>query len=90
MDTDKLLEQYFQKEQRKEDSLQLQERIAKQTYKKNVFSWRKLTFPAVAATLLLVLFGIAFWTSTQRPNNNVQLAQREIIYEDEDLMIYLK
>lgn len=34
MDTDKLLEQYFQKEQCKEDSQRLQERIAMQTYKK--------------------------------------------------------
>ncbi len=88
MNTDKLLEQYFQKQQRKEDSLQLQKRIAKQTCKKDVFAWKKFTIPAVAATVLLA-FGIAFWTSTQQPKN-VQLAQREIIYEDEDLMIYLK
>ncbi len=88
MDTDKLLEQYFQKEQRKEDSQRLQERIAMQTYKKNVFGWRKITIPAVAATVLLAVGG-AFWKNTQQPEP-LQLAQKEIIYEDDDLMIYFK
>ncbi len=88
MNTDKLLEQYFQKEQRKEDSLQLQERIIKQTYKKSVFGWRKLTIPAVAATVLLII-GISVLKSIQQ-KEAVQIAQKEIIYEDEDLMIYME
>ncbi len=88
MDTDKLLEQYFQKEQRKDASKQLQERIAMQTYKKNVFGWRKITIPAVAATVLLAV-GMSLWKSTQQ-SEPLQLAQKEIIYEDDDLMIYFK
>ncbi len=88
MDTDKLLEQYFQKEQRKEDSQRLRERIAMQTYKKSVFGWRKITIPAVAATVLLAV-GVSFWKNTQQPEP-LQLAQKEIIYEDDDLMIYFK
>ncbi len=88
MDTDKLLEQYFQKEQRKEDCQRLRERIATQTYKKSVFGWRKITIPAVAATVLLAV-GVSFWKNTQQPEP-LQLAQKEIIYEDDDLMIYFK
>ncbi|MBS9768864.1 MAG: hypothetical protein KGV44_15185 [Flavobacteriaceae bacterium] len=88
MDTDKLLEQYFQKEQCKEDSQRLQERIAMQTYKKTVFEWKKLAIPTVAASVLFAV-GVSFWKHSQQ-SEPVQLAQREIIYEDDDLMIYFK
>ncbi len=87
MNTDKLLKQYFQKEQRKEDSLRLQERIAKQTYRKSRFNWQRLVIPAAATVLLII--GFSVWKSTQQ-KEHLQLAQKEIIYEDEDLMIYLK
>ncbi len=85
---DKLLEQYFEKEQRKEDSQRLQERIAMKTYKKNVFSWKKLVIPTVAASVLLAV-GVSFWKNMPQPEP-VQLVQKEIIYEDDDLMIYFK
>ncbi len=81
MDTDKLLEQYFQKEQCKEDSLHLQERIAKQTYRKSRFNWQRLVIPAAATVLLII--GFSIWKSEQQ-KEHLQLAQKEIIYTDKN------
>ncbi len=87
-DTNKLLEQYFQEKQLKEDSERLQERIALQTYRKPTFNWQRLAIP-VAATILLII-GVSVWTSKQQQKAPIQLAQKEIIYEDDDLLIYIK
>ncbi len=86
-DIEKLLESYFQKKQLREESLRLQEKIALQTYQKHTFSWQRFAIP-VAATILLII-GVSVWTDKQK-TAPVQLAQKEIIYEDEDLMIYIK
>lgn len=87
-DTDKILATYFQREQRKAESEQLRVRINKKINNKQMFAWRKITFPAVAAMLLLVV-GLTLLRHTQEPKN-LFLAKKEIIYQDEDLMIYIK
>ncbi len=86
-DINRLLQNYFQQEQQKENSRQLQKRIAMQTASKSIFTWRGLALP-IAASLLLII-GFSVWSSKQQLKNR-QLAQENIVYEDNDLLIYIK
>lgn len=89
-DTQSLLAAYFQKEKKIAKSKNLKECIARQTIKKKAFNWKSMAMPVVAATILLVL-GLSLWIKQEKKQNTEKIAsQTEVIYEDEDFIIYIK
>ncbi|PVX49942.1 hypothetical protein C7377_1582 [Balneicella halophila] len=85
--TEKQLSDYFEKEKRSSDSDKLKARIASQTIQKRNFTLRKLAIP-IAATVLIAL-GLSLW-AVQNIHHKKQIAQTEILYEDDDFIIYMQ
>lgn len=85
---DKILNAYFQQERRKEKSQSLQEQVAQQTIKSGSFKWKALAIP-IAATVLLSL-GLSIWSMLLTSKDKVKIVESEIIYENDDFIIYIK
>lgn len=85
---DKLISDYFEKEKQQTNSDRLKAKILAQTVDKKNFRIRRLVIP-VAATILLVL-GISVWTWKQVQRSKTNNQQTEVLYEDDDLIIYVQ
>lgn len=86
---DNLLDAYFQAEKQTEASEKLQKNIVRHIVSRKRLKMRRIVVP-VAASLLLVV-SISFWIQRQKTQHiEKTVAQSEIIYEDEDFIIYIK
>lgn len=83
-----MLDAYFLQEKKKEQSQKLQEQIAQQTSKSSFFKWKALAIP-LAATILLSL-GLSIWAAKQKDKTKQEIAQSQILYEDDDFVIYVQ
>lgn len=82
------LQHFFHIERQEEKCLLLEQKIAQKTvHKKKIKTWHKTTI-SIAASLLL-FFGISFWKNNKNLHTPPSVAQ-DILYEDENLIIYTK
>lgn len=86
--TEELVADYFQHSKKQTESEKLKVRIAQQTSKSTSSKLKRIVLPVAATVLLVLVFSI--WTNQLIQKQKNKVPQSEVIYEDDDFIIYVK